>query len=146
MITFADMLDQSGRPLTVEQLREMNDPNHIVKQVDTRAVSGVKFTPSQLQKKYKHAEDFGLSLNYSKSNAKKYQDAIISHLNDESTIKYGTYLFSNGSEVYYNEVTGIAVVLKADGSFITAFIPSDEDKNGEITNQLTNYLKNGALK
>lgn len=146
VITFSDMLDQSGRPLTLEELRAKTDPNHIVKYVDTRAVSGVKFTPSQLQKKYKHAEDFGLSSSYSKLNAKKYQEAIIAHLNDVNTRQFGTYLYSKQSKVYYNDTTGMVVVLNVKGDFITAFIPSDVNEFGIKTNQLTNFLNNGALR
>lgn len=146
VITFSDMLDQSGRPLTLEELRAKTDPNHIVKYVDTRAVSGVKFTLSQLQKKYKHAEDFGLSSSYSKLNAKKYQEAIIAHLNDVNTRQFGTYLYSKQSKVYYNDTTGMVVVLNVKGDFITAFIPSDVNEFGIKTNQLTNFLNNGALR
>lgn len=140
VITFADMLDQSGRPMTLEQLSKEFDSDYLLKRVNTKAVQGVRFTPSQLQKKYKHAEDFGLSSNYSKQNAKAYQQAIISHLNDENTHYFGHYRNHSDFKVYYNAQTGIALVLNEKNQFVTVFKPTDERSP-----QLTNYLENGVL-
>lgn len=142
-ITFSDMLDQSGRPLTVEQLREKTDPNYIRLEVDTLVLRGTKFTKKQLDRKFKHIEDFGFD--NSKKNPKmlkQYQMSIIEHLNDAETVEFGKYR-EDGSRVFYNKRTGMAVVIGNDNQFITAFIPKDDPDENRF--QLSNYLENGYL-
>lgn len=43
------------------------------------------FSDKQLQKKYKHAEVFGIEGNYNLQNAKLFKNAIIQHLRDPQT-------------------------------------------------------------
>ncbi|WP_327078137.1 colicin D domain-containing protein, partial [Glaesserella parasuis] len=144
VITFADMLDQSGRPLTLKDLSYRFDPNYIYPEVDTFVLKGTKFTRKQLDRKFKHIEDFGFD--NTKKNPKmlkRYQESIIEHLNDVETIEFGRYRLE-GSRVFYNKITGMAVVIDKDGNFVTAFIPKDEPDMNRF--QLSNYLKSGYLR
>jgi len=59
-----------------------------------RAIRGrnIKISPQTLQKKFKHASEFGVSGNYSPVNAAKFQQAIKKHVADSTTkVIRGTY-------------------------------------------------------
>ena len=75
----------------------------------------------QLQKKYKHAKDFGVTGNYNKANATKFNSAINKHINSSGvkTIK-GTY---RGSPVthYVNPKTGLNVMTTPKGAFVSGY-------------------------
>jgi colicin D/pretoxin HINT domain-containing protein len=77
--------------------------------------------PKQLQKKYKHAKDFGVSGNYSKANAQKFQEAIQEHIMSSSTRKIkGTY---RGQSVLHHldSNTGLNVITDESGTFISGW-------------------------
>ena len=77
----------------------------------------IKVSEKQLQKKFKHANDFGVKGNYSPANAAKFQAAIENHVADPSTkVINGTY---HGQPVthYVNPQTGLNVVKEASGQF-----------------------------
>lgn len=145
VITFRDMLDQLGRPLTLVELQTQFDPVLILPEVNTKSLQGAKFTKTQISRKFKHCNDFGIDNTKSNPrNWKKWQIAIIEHLNNENTYEFGTYGYSKDSKVFYNKETGIAVVFTVNNEFLTAFRPFDDlDRNSK---QLTNYLSNGYLR
>ena len=102
---------------------------------------GTTFSTSQLDKKFKHADDFGLST--TKKNPEtlaQYQTAIESHLADPSTYANGTYQYVPGSTVHFNPVTNNVVILGKDGSFVSGW------KLAPGTSQFDNFIKNGALR
>lgn len=71
-----------------------------------------RLTKIQLQKKFKHASDFGIIGNYSDINAEAFRKAIINHFLDKNTILIaGSY---RGIPVnhYYNRLTKINVICK----------------------------------
>ncbi len=100
-----------------------------------------KFSLSQLDRKFKHASDFGIVT--TKKNPQtllQFQMAITSHLDDASTISRGTYGFVQKSQVFFNPNTNIAVVLDKSSNFITGFklLPGSK--------QFENFTKRGILR
>jgi hypothetical protein len=98
---------------------------------------GITFGGTQLQKKFKHASDFGVNGNYSKANGKAFEDALEAHVHDPSTtIIRGTY---RGDAVthYYNPNTGNNVIVDASGNFVSGW------KLGPAQTQ--NLLTHGGL-
>jgi hypothetical protein len=95
---------------------------------------------SQFARKFKHAADFGVTT--TKKNpetVKLFEQAIQNHLTNTSTYEHGTYLYSQGSKVYYNPNTNNVVVLDKMGNFVSGW-------NLKVgTPQYTNYINNGAL-
>lgn len=75
------------------------------------------FRKSSLQKKFKHAEDFGIKGNYNKPNAARLKSAIEMHIFDnEATPISGTY---RGIDVihYLNPKTGLNAIVDSTGQF-----------------------------
>ena len=79
------------------------------------------FTAKQLQKKFKHATDFGVTGNYNLANANLFQQAIKLHVGNPATkmIK-GIY---RGKTVthFYNPSTGLNVVRDTKDYFMTGW-------------------------
>ncbi|QXI37032.1 S-type pyocin domain-containing protein [Pseudomonas xantholysinigenes] len=83
--------------------------------------SGI-FTRRQLDKKYKHAIDFGvLATNKNTETLTAFRDAIEQHLNSSSTIEKGTYRREPGSKVYFNPTTNLVVIVAANGKFLSGW-------------------------
>ncbi|MDO4894248.1 colicin D domain-containing protein [Moraxella sp.] len=146
-------LDKNFEPLTLDEMAKLEPvvfgevfdkakilKNHQGVLVENTRFGEITFTRSQLDRKFKHATDFGIDI--SKKNADTlltYQQAILEHLADEKTIAKGTYRDVKNSIVYYNSGTMIAVVIKESGEFVTLFTLK------EGTDQYINYLRNGLL-
>lgn len=82
----------------------------------------IKISSKQAQKKYKHAEDFGLPNNYNKKNAKLFVEAIEKHVKDKGTdVIKGTYQKTIKVTHYYNEKTKINVMKGLDDNFISGY-------------------------
>jgi len=91
----------------------------------------------QLQSKFKHASDFGVSGNYSKANAAKYSEALNQHINSPGVTKIpGTY---RGDAVthYLDPATGLNVIVDPSGAFVSGWKLGPE--------QLKNVLSHGGL-
>lgn len=100
-----------------------------------------KYTRKQLDKKFKHAPDFGVNdLKKNKETLTKFRDALDDHLSDVNTVEKGTYILSKDSKVFYNPNTKNVVVLRDDGMFVSGWklIPN--------TAQYINYIENGVLR
>ena len=98
-------------------------------------------TQKQLDKKFKHAADFGITT--TKKNPEtlgQYETAIKNHMGDSATKPQGTYGFVKDSKVFFNSSTNNAVVLDSSGNFVTGF------KLTPGTAQYDNYMKNGVLR
>ena len=105
------------------------------------ATAEVSYSMQQLDKKFKHASDFGLLT--TKKNPEtlgQFQSALKAHANDPATIGHGTYGFVNGSRVLFNANTNNAMVVDKAGQFVTGF------KLAPGTPQYQNYLTNGILR
>lgn len=99
-----------------------------------------RFTRKQLDKKYKHAGDFGV--NETKKNSEtlsKFRDAIEAHLTDKDTVEKGTYRREKGSKVYFNPKSMNVVILKANGEWLSGWKINPAAENGRI------YLETGDL-
>ncbi|EAW8185669.1 colicin-D [Salmonella enterica] len=99
-----------------------------------------RFTRRQLDKKYKHAGDFGV--NETKKNSEtlgKFRDAIEAHLADKDTVEKGTYRREKGSKVYFNPKSMNVVILKANGEWLSGWKINPAAENGRI------YLETGDL-
>ncbi|NHC47648.1 colicin D domain-containing protein [Motilibacter aurantiacus] len=90
----------------------------------------------QLQAKFKHAADFGVAGNYSKSNAARFSSALHQHMNRPSTrVVPGTY--RGESVVHYLDPSSALNVISRNGEFVSGWRLSSD--------QLGNVLKNGSL-
>jgi RHS repeat-associated protein len=97
----------------------------------------VEFAPAQLQAKFKHAADFGVSGNYNKGNAALYEAALQSHVSANTTLVIpGSY--RGGSVTHFVDPgTGLNVMRGADGGFVSGWKLSPA--------QLENVMRNGKL-
>lgn len=99
-----------------------------------------KYTRRQLQKKYKHAVDFGITdTKINGETLTKFRDAIEAHLSDKDTFEKGTYRRDKGSKVYFNPKTMNAVIIQANGDFLSGWKINPAADNGRI------YLETGDL-
>ncbi|WP_112692909.1 colicin D domain-containing protein [Microvirgula sp. AG722] len=95
----------------------------------------------QLDRKFKHAADFGVvTTKKNPSTLGQFGAAIESHLNSKHTEPHGIYGFLKYSKVFFNPKTNNVVVLDSTGKFVTGF---KLDPNAP---QFENYMKNGILR
>jgi Colicin D len=87
----------------------------------------ISFSERQVQRKFKHAADFGITGNYSRANAAKFQQVLEAHVSDPATqVIQGTY---HGQDVthFFNPNTGLTVIRGTDGAFISGWrLSSDQ--------------------
>ncbi|GMG80712.1 SAR2788 family putative toxin [Bacillus safensis] len=101
-----------------------------------RAVTAVTFKSVQLQKKFKHAVDFGVKGSYSKANAKKFETALRNHVSRSSHV-YRTKHSGQSGYVMMHLKGNKAAFFKQNGEFITGYKLSTKQKN--------NYVRIGEL-
>lgn len=75
-------------------------------------------SPSQLQSKFKHAVDFGISGNYNLITRQQYEVALRNHVNEASTIYLSTY---HGDRVFVFMGNGRLVYTDLAGNFISGW-------------------------
>lgn len=85
----------------------------------------------KLQKKFKHAIDFGIEGNFNKANAKLFQEAIINHVDSATDIYKSTY---RGQDVYVHMKDGLGVYTDLSGEFISGWKFTQEQINFHIKN------------
>lgn len=92
-------------------------------------------TVSQLQKKFKHAADFGITGIYNRQRGYEFYSAINQHINAEGTqIINGTFRNASNPVIFYmNPKTGLTVVSTPGGEFITGM----KLNNGQVNDILT---------
>ncbi len=99
--------------------------------------SALNTTSKQLQKKLKHAKDFGVEGNFNKANSKKFNSAINQHLNAPDTKMIpGTYR-SDPVKHYLNIKSSLNVITDQSGRFISGWRLN--------SSQLQNILNHGGL-
>ena len=79
------------------------------------------FLPRQLQRKFKHALDFGITGHYNTINAGRFQAALQQHVSDANVqVIKGTY---RGKPVtfYVNPNTRLTVIEDAGGHFVSGW-------------------------
>ncbi|WP_461531872.1 colicin D domain-containing protein [Pseudomonas sp. 210_17 TE3656] len=98
-------------------------------------------TQRQLDKKFKHASDFGVvTTKKNPETIAQYESAIKAHMASTTTTQQGTYGFVKDSKVFFNSSTNNAVVLDASGNVVTGF------KLSPGTQLFDNFIKNGVLR
>ena len=98
-------------------------------------------TQKQLDKKFKHASDFGVvTTKKNPETLAQFESAIKTHMSSTSTVQQGTYGFVKDSKVFFNSTTNNAVVVDGAGNFVTGF------KLAPGTQQFENFIKNGVLR
>ena len=101
----------------------------------------VAFSTKQLDKKFKHASDFGvITTKKNGDTITQYQTAIKSHLDDKTTYEHGTYLLSPESKVFFNPQTNNVVVVDKSGNFVSGW------KLDPQTKQYEKFINNGVLR
>lgn len=97
----------------------------------------VRNTAQQLQRKFKHAKDFGINGNYTKSNAVEFSRAINKHINSESVkLINGTYRGEPAIH-YLDPASGLDVITDLAGNFVSGWKLNPA--------QLLNVVNRGSL-
>jgi hypothetical protein len=97
----------------------------------------LQISDKQLQRKFKHAIDFGIVGNYNQENVARYHQALLAHVNDSNTqFVEGTY-HKNHVLHYFNPITRINVIFDMDGNFVSGWQLSPD--------QFQNLINRGAL-
>jgi hypothetical protein len=81
----------------------------------------IRFAARQLQRKFKHAADFGVTGKYSRQQAAMFERAMRAHVEDETTLMIpGTY---RGEAVthFVNPQTGLNVMRDAQNAFVSGW-------------------------
>jgi hypothetical protein len=84
----------------------------------------ITFGARQLQRKYKHAADLGVTGKYSRQQATKFERAMRAHVEDEMTLMIpGNY---RGEPVthFVNAQTRLNVMRDAQGAFVSGWRPT----------------------
>jgi hypothetical protein len=110
--------------LSAKGLRDIGQPE-IPPEAKPEPIDGVprqvEFDPKQLQAKFKHADDFGVSGNYSSANAEQFEGALRSHISDPNTqLVNGTYR-GQPADIYFNPNTENAVITDKAGNFVSGW-------------------------
>ena len=93
---------------------------------------------TQLQRKFKHAKDFGINGNANKQTLTQFSDAITNHVKAPTTkVIKGTYHQTQKVIHYVAPSTGLNVMKDYQGKFISTWKLSPE--------QLKNVLERGSL-
>ncbi|MDX6053043.1 RHS repeat-associated core domain-containing protein, partial [Scandinavium lactucae] len=80
------------------------------------------FDSKQLQKKFKHAIDFGVSGNANKTGLEAFENAMRTHINLSSTsVIKGTYRWKQDVYHHYDPNTNLDVMTDMDGNFISGW-------------------------
>ena len=80
-----------------------------------------EFSTPQLQHAFKHAEDFGVTGNWNKSNGATFQKAVEDHMNNSSTVVIqGTYRNQPATH-FYNPETRLNVIINEAGEFLSGW-------------------------
>lgn len=97
----------------------------------------ITISVQQVQRKFKHAADFGVVGRYNQTRATQFEQALRSHVENPTTLVIqGTY---RGEPVthFVNPQMGLNVIRGADGAFMSAW---------RLTRyQLANVLSRGSL-
>jgi hypothetical protein len=107
--------------------------------VKTAEETPLSITRSQIEKKFdKHAEDFGITQPRGKAGLDEFEQAVRSQIQDPATLHInGTYR-GDPAVINYNPNTGLAVIQKPSGEFVSGWRLSPE--------QATNVLQRGSLR
>jgi hypothetical protein len=122
-----------------ENLNNQNIPRENRAFYDRHVGDGSILTDLQVRKKFKHAPDFGILGNPDRKNYELFKDRIVDHMKNPSTrIKEGTYKKNIEVLHYFNEETGLNVMIRQDdNTFLSGWKLNNQ--------QLENVKNRGAL-
>ncbi|MCA1705123.1 MAG: hypothetical protein LC808_18425, partial [Actinobacteria bacterium] len=92
---------------------------------------------AQTEAKYKHAKDFGVNEPKGKVGFEKFEQAVKNHVDDPATMHIGGTYHGQPAILNYNPNTGLVVVQKPTGEFVSGWRLSP--------GQVMNVLKYGKL-
>jgi hypothetical protein len=81
----------------------------------------INFPARQLQRKFRHAADFGVIGTYTLANAARFEQALRAHVEDQATLMIeGMY---RGEQVthFVNPLTGFNVIRATEGAFLSGW-------------------------
>jgi len=88
---------------------------------NTDGCGAISIAGSQLQRKFKHAGDFGIAGTPNKVNLQAYENAIKQHVKSPTTLAViGTYR-GNPVSIHVDPSTGLAVITDRTGNFISGW-------------------------
>ncbi|BCI51602.1 hypothetical protein NIIDNTM18_08800 [Mycolicibacterium litorale] len=94
---------------------------------------------TQIEKKFdEHASDFGITEPRGKAGFDQFEQAVRSQIDDPSTVHIGGTYRGEPAIINYNPNSGIAVIQKPSGEFVSGWRLSPE--------QVTNVLQRGSLR
>jgi hypothetical protein len=111
--------------------------NNATKAATTSAAKLNTISQSTLQKKFKHAADFGVKGNWSKNNGELFNQAVIKHVDSVKNPISGTYRGTQKVTHYYDSKTGLNVMVDSSGNFISGWKLSPK--------QIKHLLENGNV-
>jgi Colicin D len=94
-------------------------------------------TRAQIEAKYKHAKDFGVNEPRGKAGFDKFEQAVKNHVDDPGTMHIGGTYHGQPAILNYNPNTGLVVVQKPTGEFVSGWRLSP--------GQVKNVLERGQL-
>lgn len=128
------------RRLTADTLGMMDPPSRIgpaAVRLAATADRSITIGQRELQRKFKHAADFGVTGNANRQTLGQFSDAISDHINSSATrVIQGAYR-GNPVTHFFNPRTGLNVVRNAEGDFVSGWRLSDA--------QRVNLLERGSL-
>lgn len=105
-----------GEPGSAENGSTTDDPAAPPKSSDS-----ITFPQTILNKKFKHAIDFGIDGNNNRANQQAFQEALTTHIDGPNTQAItGTYR-GNDAVHYFDPNTGLNVVTTPDGKLVSAW-------------------------
>ena len=104
------------------------------RQVPGAPARSLTISDRQLQKKFKHAQDFGVTGPYNPEGAKAFEGAILAHVQDQTTqLIEGTF---RGKSVthFFNPRSHLNVVRDENGAFETGWRLNTEQEKHVLAN------------
>ncbi|WP_188543644.1 colicin D domain-containing protein [Rhodococcoides trifolii] len=108
--------DLRRRQSELERIKEIGSRN-----VGAPVTVPLSTTRAQIEKKFKHADDFGVTEPRGNAGFDAFERAVQDHVRDPSTLHIdGTYR-GDGAILNYNESTGLVVVQTPSGEFVSGW-------------------------
>ncbi|ENR8891409.1 type VI secretion system tube protein Hcp [Citrobacter koseri] len=118
-----------GRVGLESEVRALEESRRIETRTAVR-FNDFKFSTKQLQKKFKHAIDFGISGTTNKQNLVSFENAVRKHMDMVDTIKIkGKYRWDSDVCHYFNPSTNLNVMTDFDGNFISGWKLSERQRH-----------------
>ncbi|MBK8810079.1 MAG: hypothetical protein IPN69_05030 [Acidobacteria bacterium] len=87
-----------------------------------RGPEEIRFTNLQLQTKFKHAKDFGITKNYSKAALAEWKLILLDHLNADATVRYENVNYRKVAHtVYFNPEANLFIMVDGQNIFVSAW-------------------------